>query len=132
MVTVKYKMEATVDADGNRVSTRVPEYEIDTGAVASLLSIGRQAAEDTGQWKTKKEVAVTVDERPLQITIDKYAALDNDELRTLIALTRKLEAAGARRVGDAATGDGPQADPPDADPVSADRQVSPRTVPQAP
>ena len=54
MVTVKYKMEATVDADGNRVSTRVPEYEIDTGAVASLLSIGRQAAEDTGQWKTKK------------------------------------------------------------------------------
>jgi hypothetical protein len=90
LVSVKYKMQASVDANGNKISTAVPEYEIDSGTVACLLSIDRQAAEDTGQWKTKREIAITVDKGPSQITLDKYANFDNDDLRTYIALTNKL------------------------------------------
>jgi hypothetical protein len=77
---------------GEQEYERIIEHEFDAALDAAMRADEEHVATDLGQWKPKHEISFAEDGGALRI--QNLSALTDDELRTLIALARKLEVEG--------------------------------------
>ena len=88
MVAWDYKMLHV----GEQSYERLIEYKWDAGLSADLRATEEQAGIELGQWKPKHEISFAEGGGALRIQY--LSSLTDDELQLLIAIARKLEAAG--------------------------------------
>jgi hypothetical protein len=89
LLTVTYKIISTYE-DGERTSSSLPTYKVDTGLLAELRSLEQHIAMELGQWKTKHQVDVVTEDSPLTLAL--ADALTHEQLHALLA---KFDAAKA-------------------------------------